>query len=363
MMKNARVLFSLLLTGALGLAACGDSDEDPAADGIPTFSISGSVLDFATGDPLDGQASITTDGLSPAPGISTEAATFTISNVPLHSVFQILASSPPDYRSTYNPAVSVTEDDIKGLELLAVSEAYITSLGAEFNITPDAGTGILIGQLVDGDGNPLAGVPGTAFDLDAAIAGPFFLAADRSPDVNLAESSASGYFVLYHIPEGLTRVTSKDQNFEMSMVDTPMASTAITLAEVVVGGEPASGGGDGGGGPRPIPDVVSFANDVGPAFLRRGCDACHNGGGIGKDLGGLHLNGDPNKMFREVAEETSLRHGTLRVDTVNPANSLLLTMPSREDPPDVHPNVTFASPDDPDYLLILKWIEQGALQN
>jgi hypothetical protein len=38
-------------------------------------------------------------------------------------------------------------------------------------------------------------------------------------------------------------------------------------------------------------------------------------------------------------------------------------MPSPEDPPDAHPNVTFASPADPDYLMLLGWITDGAPQN
>lgn len=38
-------------------------------------------------------------------------------------------------------------------------------------------------------------------------------------------------------------------------------------------------------------------------------------------------------------------------------------MPSAEDPPDGHPNITFASPLDPDYLTILVWIREGAKDN
>ena len=200
----------------------------------------------------------------------------------------------------------------------------------------------------------MTGVPGTAFDLDVGIAGPFFLDADRNPDSALSESSASGYFVIYNVPEGLTRVTSKDEAYGMIMADSPVAAAAVTLADVVVG--------DGSDIPD-IPQVVSFSDDVAPSFIRRGCDACHNGNGPGKDLGGLHLNGSAEKMYKEIATEISQRHNKLRVDVENPADSLLLTLPSREDPPDIHPNITYASVDDPDYQLILRWIEQGANLN
>jgi hypothetical protein len=49
--------------------------------------------------------------------------------------------------------------------------------------------------------------------------------------------------------------------------------------------------------------------------------------------------------------------------TAAPETSLLLTMPSREDPPDRHPNVTFTSTLDRDYQLIRVWIAEGARQN
>jgi hypothetical protein len=68
-------------------------------------------------------------------------------------------------------------------------------------------------------------------------------------------------------------------------------------------------------------------------------------------------------MYKELAQEISPNHGTLRVDVNNPAQSLMLRMPGREDPPDAHPNVTFASADDPDYILIHAWISEGALEN
>ena len=98
-------------------------------------------------------------------------------------------------------------------------------------------------------------------------------------------------------------------------------------------------------------------------FTDRGCVLCHSGSGVGKDQGGVHFNGESQKMYRELVEEISANHGTPRVDLANPANSLVLTLPSKEDPPDVHPNSTFLSSSDPDYLLILGWITEGALNN
>ena len=344
------------LAGLLMLIACGgDGEGDPTGEEIPTYSVTGTVLDFSTGEALDGQASVTIDGLSPPPQITTTGADFLIRNVPLHSVFQILASAPPEYRSTYNPAVEVTEDNLEDIQITVISEAYLADMQAQLGVTPAPGTSILMGRLIDENGDPQAGVPGTAFDLDNAIDGPHFLDDQLLPDPDLSASSASGYFVLYNVPSGLIRVTSKDESYGMSMADSPVAATALTLADVRVGADVQK--------PPDLPQVVSFSEHVAPALIRRGCDRCHDGGGIGKDLGGLHLNGADEKMYKELVEEVSQRHGVTRVITEPAAASLLLTMPSKEEPPDVHPNITFASPDDADYLLILAWIEQGALKN
>jgi hypothetical protein len=56
------------------------------------------------------------------------------------------------------------------------------------------------------------------------------------------------------------------------------------------------------------------------------------------------------------------RH-TTRVNLADPPKSLVLTMPSYENPPDPHPTVVFTSSSDPDYQKILTWIEQGAKFN
>ena len=45
--------------------------------------------------------------------------------------------------------------------------------------------------------------------------------------------------------------------------------------------------------------------------------------------------------------------------TATPADSLLLTKPLYDDPPN-HPNATFLDMNDPDYIVFLQWITQGA---
>ena len=352
-----RHILHLLTVCAFALtAACGSGEETSGDDSeeIPSYSVDGTVLDFETGAAIAGSATVTVDGLQPPPTVSSSGASFTIEDIPPFSVFHILAGSPPNYRSTYNVATQVDDADVSGIELFAVRDAYLTELASAFGVTPAAGTSAMIIRVVDGSGQPYAGLPGTAFDLPTTIQGPFFLDAGRNPAPALSETSASGLVVLFEVDPGLVSFGSlPDSGFSLSMPDSPVAATAVTIADVTVGDD----------GSVDVPTNVSFSRDIAPIFPARGCVFCHDGGGIGKDLGGLHLNGAPEKMYKELAQEISPNHGTLRVDVNNPAQSLMLRMPGREDPPDAHPNVTFASADDPDYILIHAWISEGALEN
>lgn len=348
-MKLTNTLIALAFAGA---AACGGDD---AGDGdIAAYSVTGTVVDFETGEPISGSASINTDGLEPPPTISVTGADFTLEGVPPFSVFHILAGSPPSYRATYSVATEVTDRDIDGVIAEIVSEAYVADLAGAFGVDAAAGTGVVLAQVVDDAGEPIAGIPAAAFDVGPGVAGPFFLDADRLADPGANATSASGYVVLFDVPPGLYAVGAvAGSGFTMVMPESPSAATAATLAKVVV---------NDGEAPD-LPVDVSFSADVAPIFLARGCVNCHDGGGIGKDLGGLHLNGAPDKMYKELATEISEIHQIIRVDLETPENSLMLTMPSREDPPDAHPNVTFASSADPDYQTILAWIQEGALNN
>ena len=107
-----------------------------------------------------------------------------------------------------------------------------------------------------------------------------------------------------------------------------------------------------------LPTNVSFANQVFPIFSARGCKACHSG----KRHRSRFSAGSRSTAAR-TSSTASSRWRTRPVNTLMPEMSQLLTMPSREDPPDRHPNVTFTSASDPDYLKILVWIREGAKNN
>jgi hypothetical protein len=342
------------LLALLLIPACGDSDGDGGGDGdgVATHVVTGTVVDFETGEPVAGSATVSTDGLEPPPSISVEGADFVIEGVPPFSVFHILGGSPPSYRATYSVATEIGDSDIDGLIAAVVSEDYLLGLAEAFEV--GAATSVLLARLVDDAGDPIAGIASSAFDLGPGVAGPFFLDAELAPDPAASETSASGYVVVFDVPVGLYSIAAAEgSGYSMIMPESPSAATAATLANVTV---------SEGESPE-LPTNVSFSADITPIFELRGCVGCHDGGGIGKDLGGLHLNGAAEKMYSELVTEISENYGVTRVDTANPEQSLMLTMPSREDPPDAHPNVTFASPSDPDYLMILAWISEGALKN
>ena len=139
----------------------------------------------------------------------------------------------------------------------------------------------------------------------------------------------------------------------MEMALSPVAPASATIADVKITD-----------GANVLPSNVSFAQQVRPIFERRGCETCHSGSGPGRDLGNLTLDGGNALIYRElVQEEGLLTTGNNRIDVAMPEKSLVLTMPSAEDPPDRHPNVTFTGPNDPDYELLLVWIREGARDN
>jgi hypothetical protein len=349
----------LTCAGLLALCACSSDESGPGGEELPpgetaSYSVSGKVLDLETGQAVAGSATVTVDGVSPAPTVSINGSDFVIDDIPANSAFHLLAGSPPAYRATYNAAVEVGESDINGVELYVVREEYLAQLATAFNVSPTLGTGIIIARAVGQDGQPYEGLPGTEFDLPTNIQGPFFLDANLQPDAQLSSTSASGFVVFFDVEPGVASLAATDgASHQIAMATSPVAASAVTFATLtVVEGETI-----------PLPQNVSFSNDVAPIFESRGCVNCHDGGGIGKDLGGLHLNGASEKMFKELTEEVSPSYGVLRIDRVNPENSLLLTMPSFEDPADSHPFATFTGSDDPDYLIVLTWIKEGAKLN
>ena len=334
---------------ALALAACSGDDASTEPLG-GALTVTGDVYDFQTNAVISGAATVSTAGLSPTPTISVSGSSFVIEDVLEYSAFQIIASAPPTHRQTYNAGVEVTNSDID-VKAYTVSETFISGLATAFGVTPTAAKGVLLLQLVDAAGNPKAGVAASNIVL-ANITGasaPQFLDAALVAAPAATVSSASGIAVIFEVPAGVVSLgAAVTATATLQMATSPIGAAAVTIARVTVtDGAPAMG-----------PTNVSFAQQVFPIFSARGCTGCHSGNGPGRDLGGLKLDGGANVVFKELTTENPLR-----VQTTMPENSLVLTMPSAESPPDRHPNVTFTGPQDPDYLKILVWAREGAKNN
>lgn len=330
---------------ACALAACGsDSAGSDVLGG--SLTVEGDVVDFQSGTALTSAASVSTTALIPLPTITANGSHFIIDGVPENSAFQIMASSAPTHRATYSPAVEVISDDRDGVKAFAVSEEFMTSIASGFAVTPSAAKGVLLIHLVDGAGAAKSGVPANTIALAnaAGAVGPKFLDANLAPAGTAVASSASGWAVFFEVPPGVITLGGTG----LTMPSSTVAAGAVTIADAQVADGPAP----------PMPTNVSFQAQVFPIFSARGCVACHSGGGPGKDLGGLMLDGGSNLAYKELTMENPLR-----VQKATPEKSLVLTMPSAESPSDGHPNVTFTGPQDPDYLKILVWIREGAKLN
>lgn len=349
-MSVRRILIGLGLVTTAGVAGCG-GDDGPA--GVAplggSLTVTGQVIDFQSGEALTSATSITTSGLLPAPQVTTLGAEFTITGIPENSAFQVLAGAPPTHRSTFSPAIVVTSSDVDGVLAPAVSEAFLETLASGFGVTPTAAKGVLLVRLIDAAGAPQAGVAGSNLVVAGGAIGPKFLDASLQPAPTATASTASGWAVFFEVPVGVVTLgQAVNATVTLDMASSPVNAGVVTLADAeVAAGAPT------------LPTNVSFLTGVYPIFANRGCVACHSGGGAGKDLGGLHLDGGANLAYRELVEEKP----NTRVQVAMPEQSWVLTYPSREDPPDRHPNITFASPADPDYQTILAWIREGAKNN
>ena len=316
-----------------------------------SLTVSGRIVDFKSGAPVAGTATISTSGLHPPPRITTNGTTFTIDVVPEYSVFHVLASVPPTHRATYSPPIEVTNSDRDDVELVALSEQYISELAGTFSFTPSATRGTLMVQLRNSGGQPFAGITAAALSMtaNAGQRGPYFLDANANPTTGMTATSASGWVVYFDVMPGVVGLeAAAGSGLTVDMPLSPINAGAVTIvrAKVTEGAVVA-------------PTNVSFMNDVFPVFRARGCVGCHEkGNGIGRRLGDLTLNNDANLAYRELVEER-----LTRVVVAAPDSSLLLTRPLREDPADVHPNVTFANTLDPDYQKIRAWIAEGAKPN
>jgi hypothetical protein len=334
----------------------GVNPADGLDPSVARVSVSGSIVDFVTGQSIQSAGTMVTNGMSPAPTVSVTGADYMVSGIPPYSVFYLLAGSPPDYRNTFSLPVSVVTSDVTGVAAPIVPEQYLADLQKAFVVNPTSNTGILFVQVVDGNNAPKAGVPASAFQINGSTpaSGPYFLDASKKPAANLTATSASGWAVFFDVPVGTAAITTTPASGLQLSAEAPSAANTVSFAVASTAG---------GSMAPPTNKTMSFATDVMPIFTARGCVNCHSGDGPGRDEGGLALNGGAPRVWSAVVTQPSPNFNITRVNLQDPAKSLLLTMPLYENPPDAHPVAVFQSTSDKDYLTILTWIQQGAKDN
>lgn len=361
-MRSFRFALPLLLAACVGEAPPGGGDDvdaapQPDAPPTPGLSVAGRTLDYFTGEPLT-DAQLSTEGMNPdLSGTSDGTGAYQLDDVPPGSVFYVSASRT-NYRPSRNVEVRVAEASVTGSDVHLVSVNDSRRQYTTLNLTPTAGRAVMFANLLKNNGTPLEGVPIADITLVDALAapvgvGPFFFGAngDLVSNATLAVSTAfdgRARVGFLDVPPGLytLKVNYLDGQGAPATYEVPITTVAdgATLARTGTGEEP------------PPPAQRTFTGDIHMRLQRAslgglGCANCHTANGVAALL----------QFDLPVAEAHAAiiaRPGVI-APPATAAQSLLLTKPLYEDPPN-HPNATFLTALDPDYLVILEWIEQGA---
>lgn len=363
-----RSLAFVLISAAAGCA--GEAPDLTAVDAAPhvdagqgldatptvTFALTGKAKDYFTGLPL-ATVDLATEGMEPAlAGTSDAAGDFRLDGVPPGSVFYV-TTSRLQFRPTRNLPVRIDSESVQS-DLLVVSLPDSRRQYTSLNLAPTAGAAVVFAELRRNNGMPFEGLALDAIVLvDSAAApiglGPYFFGAQGDLVSNLTVATSTGFggrarVGFLDVPAGpvTLEVTSTTGMGAPQTERIELMATADGATLAVTG---ATGMGGGGSGAR------TFTADVYPKLQTAangglGCANCHTAGGLAAVL--------PYDLpVMMTYDAIKARLGV--VDLITPADSLLLTKPLFEAPPN-HPNATFLDVNDPDYRVFLQWISQGA---
>ena len=356
---------SLLVVGCAGSPppnAGGDVDAGADAPAVVGPKLSGKTMDYF-GNVALADSTVTTDGIDP-PMTATSAVdgAYELLNVP-PSGLVILNAARPEYRPTRNVAIPVAEvdvvQDIYQLSVIDVNRQYTTALGR----LPVAGLAFVAVELQRNNGTPLEGVPLADVVLVDALDQPvpnvtYVFMGQTDVDPTILQSTAvngRARVALLDVPPGAftLKVTTLNGMGQPQILTTPIAAIADGATLGKIGGMTPGGGGGSGNITDPL-----FSVDIYPRLQRValggiGCANCHTLGGQGAIL--ILDDGAATVLARLNPPAANGR-----LDTITPANSMLLTKPLYElTPPQDHPNATFLDINDDNYKHFLLWIQNG----
>lgn len=335
-------------------------DAPPAAVGQ---KLSGKTMDYFTANtPMD-LVTLASDGVTPP--MSATSATgglYEINDVPTGSkIFFTLTRT--NYRPTRNVPVSVEGMPVVQ-DLYIATVADINRQYATAGKPVTAGKAFLAAELQRNNGMPLTGIaPTDVVLLDAnnapvTVAGTYFFGTNGDIDPAATTAAAFGTpprvrVALLDAPVGsyTLKVTYPNGQGGTSVNTTPVTFVADGATLALSGGAGTPGGGTTITNPKFTTDIYPRLQKAAGGGL--GCANCHT---LGGPAGGV-------LRFDLGAQATldAMKAITGVLNLTTPADSLLLTKPLYEPAPYNHPNATFVDINDPDYKLILLWIQQGAL--
>jgi hypothetical protein len=393
-------LTTLPLSFAFLAAACtgsipsnGDPDAATGPDGSTAplmVTVSGMTYDYfsLTPTPLP-QTTLAIEGVTPPVTNTSDTAGNYTFDVPPGSTAYAIATKAPAYRPTRNPTL-VTQELNMTMDMYAGSNQETLNLYNVVGtgpIAPQNDTAVVIAQLARNDGTPLD--QATLADIQfvdsqtppqpvPGISGPYFFDINGQLDGNATTAILANGMVRIGIlncpvaPAGisynlLVAYTTGQGQPATFTVPIMCDSDGLTLART--GG--MGGGGGGGGGGMGIPNP-QFARDVWPRLQRpalsdvgRACASCHNNARLAPNGPQCLANATSCVPWSAETPATDLLPilqglpGVL-VPPPDVATSLFLTKPLLElTPPQNHPNTTFLSTTDPDYIIFMDWISQG----
>ena len=338
------------------------NNVDAGGSAVTALTVSGTVVDYFTGDLLGTTSLVQTDGIDPqASATALPDGSYSLSIATGSKLY--LVATRADYQSTRNPITSVTDMPV-------TQPVYLLGQGGVQRQYSSVGSaaigdnGYVEIQLEKNDGTPLVGIGSAGIELldeagSAVVYGGTFFAGslgdlDTSVTTSTAEGSNGARAGLLNVPKGayslavtyLNGMGQPNTNYTPVIVDAGGATLVVS-------------GGSGMPSTAPLPTTPSFATDIYPRLQRNeagglGCAGCHNAAGPA-GASSLPYDGTAAATFALVTGTPGV------VVTATPATSLFLTMPLYETtPPQNHPNATFLDVNDPDYKLFLAWITAGA---
>jgi hypothetical protein len=329
----------------------GQQQENPVLeDG--TATLSGTTKVFGTGQTMS-NSQVETFGVTPLSTTTSDANGAYSLDVIAGGVFWA-KTFKDTYLATLQLVEMPAEDYTK--TLYGYSQGQLDQAATAYGKTVIPTCGTLIVSVVDASGNPVEGATGLSLVGPVSAEGPYFLGPDAAGQAGLTATGATGRAIFFNVCQTGTTFINSNVDVSVALNEVNYDSSPITVRFVTGGVTLAKMSAYGNGQappPPPINDPIDYATQIYPLFGSLYCTACHTTGGQAEGSGLLLDQG------AEAVWNSLMAEGEYRVNLQYPDQSLVLTKPLLEDPPD-HPNAAFQSNYDPNYVLVKSWIEQGA---